>query len=60
MRNIDFLLEAMANAFVVDYVQAYGRYRIKGRILAIYDAMLVAWRNGRPYLTRLSPPPGQC
>jgi hypothetical protein len=57
MRNIDFLLEAMTNAFVVDYVQAYGRYRIKVRLRVIYDAMLVAWRNGRPYLTRLGPLP---
>lgn len=38
--------------------QIYSRYRTKERILEIYDAMLDAQRSGRPYQTRLNPPPG--
>lgn len=37
---------------------AYGSYRSKDRILAIYDAMLEAQRTGRPYQSPLDPPPG--
>ena len=36
---------------------AHGRYRTKERILEIYDAMLAAQRSGKPYQTRLDPPP---
>jgi hypothetical protein len=38
--------------------QAYGSYRTKERILAIYDAMLAAQRSRQPYQTKLNPPPG--
>jgi hypothetical protein len=34
-----------------------GDYRTKRVILEIYDAMLEATRSGKPYTTRLDPPP---
>jgi len=37
---------------------AYDEYRTKRVILEIYDAMQEAIRIGRPYETRLDPPPG--
>ena len=36
---------------------AYGEYRTKRVILEIYDEMADAERTGRPYQTRLDPPP---
>ncbi len=35
----------------------YGSYRTKDAILEIYDAMQQAIRSGKPYQTRLDPPP---
>ena len=37
--------------------EKYGTYRTKDTILAIYDAMSESIRTGRPYQTRLDPPP---
>jgi hypothetical protein len=37
---------------------AYGRYRTKEMILAIYDEMQEAVKAGKEYRTRVSPPPG--
>ncbi|MCK6548000.1 N-6 DNA methylase [Myxococcota bacterium] len=37
--------------------KAYGEYRTKRLILEIYDAMAEAIRTGKPYETRLDPPP---
>jgi hypothetical protein len=37
--------------------KAHGKYRTKIQILEIYDAMAEASRTGRPYQTRLDPPP---
>ena len=37
--------------------KAHGEYRTKRVILDIYDAMAEASRTGRPYQTRLDPPP---
>jgi len=37
--------------------KAHGEYRTKRVILEIYDAMAKASRTGRPYQTRLDPPP---
>lgn len=37
---------------------AYGHYRTKDTILEIYDEMAEAIRSGKPYQTRLNPPPG--
>jgi len=36
----------------------YGTYRTKEAILSIYDDMATAIRTGKPYQTRLNPPPG--
>ena len=38
--------------------RTYGSYRTKECILEIYDALLTAQRSGRPYRTKLNPPPG--
>jgi hypothetical protein len=37
--------------------EKHGEYRTKRVILEIYDAMADAIRTGRPYQTRLNPPP---
>jgi len=37
--------------------EKYGAYRTKDTILEIYDAMIDAIRTGKPYQTRLDPPP---
>lgn len=37
--------------------RAHGDYRTKRVILEIYDAMAEAARTGKPYQTRLDPPP---
>jgi hypothetical protein len=36
----------------------FGEYRTKRIILEIYDVMQEAIRTGKPYQTRLNPPPG--
>jgi hypothetical protein len=38
--------------------ERFGEYRTKRVILETYDAMAEAIRTGRPYQTRLDPPPG--
>jgi hypothetical protein len=38
--------------------ESFGEYRTKRVILEIYDEMAEAARTGRPYQTRLDPPPG--
>jgi hypothetical protein len=38
--------------------QSHGEYRTKRVILEIYDEMARAIETGRPYQTRLDPPPG--
>jgi hypothetical protein len=35
-----------------------GTYRTKDAILEIYDVMAVAMETGKPYQSRLNPPPG--
>ena len=37
---------------------AHGEYRKKCIILEIYDEMAEAMKTGKPYQTRLDPPPG--
>jgi hypothetical protein len=37
--------------------QAHGEYRTKRLILEIYDELAEAIATGRPYQTRLDPPP---
>ena len=61
-----FITPRAAVAYIMDQfnlvrdrdTEIYGRYRTKERILEIYDAMLVAHRDGRAYETTLNPPPG--
>jgi hypothetical protein len=38
-------------------VKAHGEYRTKPLILEIYDELAEAMKTGRPYQTRLDPPP---
>ena len=38
-------------------VKAHGEYRTKRLILEIYDELAEAIATGRPYQTRLDPPP---
>ena len=38
--------------------EKFGEYRTKRVILELYDAMQEAIRTGKPYQTRLAPPPG--
>ena len=38
-------------------IEAHGTYRTKDTILSIYDDMAEAIRTGKPYKTRLDPPP---
>lgn len=38
--------------------EIYGTYRTKDSILEIYDEMAEAIRTGKPYQTKLDPPPG--
>jgi hypothetical protein len=38
--------------------EKHGEYRTKRVILEIYDEMAEAIRTGKPYQTRLNPPPG--
>jgi hypothetical protein len=38
--------------------KTHGSYRTKDMILDIYDSMLEAQQSGKPYQTRLDPPPG--
>ena len=38
-------------------IEAHGTYRTKDTILSIYDEMAEAIRTGKPYKTRLDPPP---
>ena len=40
-----------------DDIQRHGEYRTRRVILEIYDAMAAARTSGRPYATRLYPPP---
>ena len=37
----------------------YGEYRTKRVILEIYDGMTETSRTGKPYQTRLDPPPAE-
>ena len=38
-------------------IQEYGEYRTRRVVLEIYDAIAAARAAGRPYNTRLAPPP---
>ena len=54
--DVEYVLDAF-QVFRRADVAAHGEYRTKRVILEIYDAMVEATRTGRPYQTRLDPPP---
>ena len=53
---VDYVLETFPIVKRKD-VRRYGEYRTKRVILDVYDAMQAARVAGRPYRTRLDPPP---
>jgi hypothetical protein len=53
---VDLIMETFPVVRKKD-VEASGAYGTKETILAIYDAMAEAIRTGKPYETRLDPPP---
>jgi len=55
--DVDHILEAFPIVRRRDE-ELHGDYRTKRVILEIYDAMAEAARTGKPYQTRLDPPPG--
>jgi hypothetical protein len=55
--NADYVMDTLPIVRKNDE-RAHGEYRTKRIILEIYDAMQEASRTGRPYQTRLDPPPG--
>ena len=54
--DVDYIMETFPIVKRKDE-QQYGEYRTKRVILEIYDEMAQAKRSGRPYQTRLDPPP---
>ena len=54
--QIDYIMETFPIVRKNDE-KAHGEYRTKRVILEIYDQMAEAARTGRPYQTRLDPPP---
>ncbi len=54
--DADYILETFPIVKKNDE-KAHGEYRTKRVILEIYDAMAEAIRTGKPYQTRLDPPP---
>ena len=54
---IDYIMETFPIVKGKDE-EAHGSYRTKETILQIYDEMVEAIRTGKPYQTRLDPPPG--
>jgi hypothetical protein len=55
--DADYIMETFPIVKRKD-VKRFGEYRTKRVILEIYDEMEQARRTGRPYQTRLDPPPG--
>lgn len=54
--DVDYILDTFPIVRRKDEA-AHGRYRTKECILEVYDAMRAAQASGRPYRTRLDPPP---
>lgn len=54
--DADYILETFPIVRKNDE-KAHGEYRTKRVILEIYDEMAEAIRTGKPYQTRLDPPP---
>lgn len=53
----EYVMETFTIVRKNDEKAGNGRYRTKDTILAIFDEMSEAARTGKPYQTRLSPPP---
>ncbi|GIW95174.1 MAG: hypothetical protein KatS3mg110_3215 [Pirellulaceae bacterium] len=53
---VEYIMETFPIVKRKDIAQ-FGTYRTKEAILGIYDAMQESIRTGRPYQTRLDPPP---
>ena len=54
--DVDYIMETFPIVKRRDEA-AHGEYRTKRVILEIYDEMQQAMETGRPYQTRLDPPP---
>lgn len=54
---VDYIMDTFPIVKRRDEEKYNGDYRTKRVILEIYDAMLEAIRTGKPYQTRLNPPP---
>ena len=54
--DVDYIMETFPVVKGHDE-KAHGEYRTKRLILEIYDELAVAARTGRPYVSRLDPPP---
>jgi hypothetical protein len=54
--NVDYIMKTFSIVKRKDE-KAHGEYRTKRVILEIYDEMAEAIRTGKPYQTRLDPPP---
>lgn len=54
---VDYIMETFPIVKRKDEA-AYGTYRTKDTILELYDTLTESIRTGRPYQTRLDPPPG--
>ena len=55
--DVDYIMETFPIVKRKDEA-AHGRYRTKDSILESYDEMAEAMKTGKPYETRLDPPPG--
>ena len=55
--DVDYIMETFPIVKRKDKA-AHGHYRTKDTILEIYDEMAEAMKTGKPYQTRLDPPPG--
>jgi hypothetical protein len=55
--DVDYIMETFPIVKRKD-IATHGTYRTKNLILDIYDATAAAVRAGKPYQTRLDPPPG--
>ena len=55
--DVDYIMETFPIVKKKD-IRKHGHYRTKDTILEIYDEMTEAMTTGKPYQTRLDPPPG--
>jgi len=55
-KDVDYIMDSF-HLVRRDDEKAHGEYRTKRVILEIYDEMTEAMKTGRPYQTRLDPPP---